>query len=45
MVELPAETPVTTPVAEFTVAAEVLLLLQVPPLMLLDNVVVDPVHK
>ena len=45
MVELPAESPVTTPVVEFTVAAAVLVLLQVPPVPSLDKVVVDPVHR
>lgn len=44
MVELPADTPVTTPVVAFTVAAEVLLLLQLPPLLLLAKVVVEPMH-
>ena len=43
MVAVPAATPVTTPVPEFTVATAVLLLLQLPPLVpLLVNVVVDP---
>jgi hypothetical protein len=41
---LPAETPVTTPVEGFTVAAAVFVLLQVPPLILLTNVVVEPVQ-
>ena len=46
MVEVPAEIPVTAPVVAFTVAAEVLLLLHVPPLTpSLDNVVIDPVHR
>jgi hypothetical protein len=45
MVELPAATPVTTPVVEFTVAAAGLLLLQLPPLIpLLVNVVDKPAH-
>ena len=44
MVVLPAATPVTTPVDELTVAAVVLLLLQVPPLILLERVVVEPVQ-
>ena len=39
----PAATPVTTPVDAFTVAADVLLLLQVPPLLpLLVKAVVEP---
>ena len=42
---VPAESPVTRPVAGFTVAAAVLLLLQLPPVILLDNVVVEPVHR
>lgn len=42
---MPAATPVTTPVVEFTVAAAGLLLLQVPPpTPLLVNVVDKPVH-
>ena len=45
MVVLPAARPVTTPVVEFTVAAEVLVLLQEPPLKLLDKVVVEPVQR
>lgn len=45
MVELPCAIPVTTPVVEFTVAAAVLLLLQVPPpAPLLVNVVDKPMH-
>ena len=44
MVVLPAVSPVTTPVDGFTVAAVVLLLLQVPPLILLLRVVVEPVQ-
>lgn len=45
IVALPAATPVTTPVAAFTVADEVLLLLQVPPLVpLLVNGVDVPIH-
>ena len=38
MVGLPAETPVTTPVDEPTVASAVLLLLQVPPVVASLNV-------
>jgi len=42
---LPAATPVTTPVAALTVAAAVLLLLQVPPLLpLLVKAVVAPIQ-
>lgn len=41
---LPAEIPVTTPVVGLMVAAAVLVLLQVPPVTLLTNVVVEPVH-
>ena len=44
MIELPAATPVTVPVAEFTVAAAVLLLLQVPPVPLVVNGVDKPAH-
>ena len=42
MVAVPAETPLTTPVEEPTVATPVALLLQVPPEVELANVVVDP---
>ena len=46
IVVLPAETAVTIPVVGLTVAAEVLLLLQLPPLApVLVNVVVDPVQR
>ena len=42
---LPAETPITTPLAAFTVAAAGLLLLQVPLMVpLLVSVVDKPVH-
>ena len=45
MVAFPAATPVTTPVDVFTVAAALLLLLQLPPSVpLLVNVVVEPAH-
>ena len=44
IVALPAATPVTTPVLEFTVAVAVLLELHVPPKVVLLNVVVDPIH-
>lgn len=44
MVALPVATPVTTPVAEFTVAAAGLLLLQVPPVPLVVNGVDKPAH-
>ena len=44
---LPGATPVTTPVAAFTVATAVLELLQVPPLLfpLIRNDVVAPTHN
>jgi len=46
MVADPAATPVTTPVVAFTVAAAVLLLLQLPPpVPLLVKVVVLPAHN
>ena len=46
MEELPAEIPVTTPLAAFTVATDVFVLLHVPPLKpVLDKVVVEPVHS
>src|ERR1017187_412534 len=45
MVEFPAATPVTAPVAAFTVATDGVRLFQVPPLVpLLVNVVADPVQ-
>ena len=44
IVTVPAETPVTTPVDEPTVAIEVLLLLHVPPLVESNKVIVDPTH-
>lgn len=45
MVAVPAETPVTTPVVEFTVTTKLLLLLQLPPLIpLLVNVTTEPAH-
>lgn len=45
IIALPAATPVTIPVAEFTVAAAVLLLLHAPPLIpLLVNGVDKPAH-
>ena len=45
MVEVPAATPVTTPVAAFTDATAGLLLLQVPPpVPLLVKVVDKPAH-
>ena len=45
MVEFPAATPVTAPVAAFTVATDGVRLLQVPPLLpLLEYVVADPVQ-
>ena len=46
MVAEPADTPVTTPVNGFTVAAAVLLLLQEPPpVPLLVNIAVRPSHN
>lgn len=42
IVAVPAATPVTTPV-ELIVATDVLLLVQVPPEVASDNVVVEPV--
>ena len=44
MVAVPAATPVTTPVVGFTVATVVDELLQVPPLTVEANVVVEPIH-
>ncbi len=44
MVEVPAATPVTIPDAEPIVATAGVLLLQVPPVVVLDNVVVAPMH-
>ena len=44
MVTVPADTPVTTPVPEPTVALLVLLLLQVPPVVASVNAVVKPAH-
>ena len=44
MVAVPAVTPVTVPVAEPTVALEVLLLLHVPLPVASVNVVVSPIH-
>ena len=43
--EVPADTPVTTPVDELTVATAGVALLQVPPAVALLNVVVDPAHS
>ena len=46
IVALPAATPVTTPVIEFTVATRLLLLLQLPPAVpLLVNVVTEPAQS
>lgn len=46
MVAEPAATPVTSPVVAFTMAAAVLLLLQLPPpVPLLVNMAVDPTHN
>ena len=44
MVEFPAATPVTMPVAAPTVATDVVLLLQVPPAILLLKLMVAPAH-
>jgi hypothetical protein len=44
MVVVPAVTPVTTPVEELIVATAGLLDVQTPLAVVLDNVVVDPVH-
>lgn len=44
MVQVPAETPVTTPVPEITVATAVLLLDHVPPEFGLPKVVLLPAH-
>ena len=44
MVVPPVATPVTIPLDEQTVALDVLLLLQVPPDVALDSVVVVPRH-
>jgi hypothetical protein len=44
IVVVPAVTPVTTPVEELIVATAGLLDVQTPLAVVLDNVVVDPVH-
>ena len=45
MVAVPAATPVTNPVEEFTVAIAPLLVVHVPPVLPFDvNVVVPPAH-
>lgn len=44
IVVVPAVTPVTTPVEELIVATAVLLDVHTPPVVVLDNVVVDPAH-
>ena len=44
MVEVPADTPVTMPLAEPIVATAGVLLLQVPPVVVLERVVVAPMH-
>jgi len=44
MVAEPAETPFTTPLVEFMVATPVLLEVQVPPVVVKDNVVVPFEH-
>lgn len=38
MIEVPADTPVTNPLEEFTVAAEGVALLQVPPVVVVLSV-------
>jgi hypothetical protein len=42
MVAVPVATPVTTPVLDATVATAVFELVQVPPVVVLARVVVDP---
>ena len=44
IVAVPAATPVTAPVIEFTVAVEGALLVHTPPDVVLVKVVVDPIH-
>ena len=44
MVDVPAVTPVTTPVEASIVATAVLLDVQTPLAVVLDNVVVNPTH-
>ena len=44
IVVVPAVTPLTTPVEALIVATAVLLDVQTPLAVVLDNVVVDPVH-
>ena len=44
IVAVPAVTPVTLPVIEFTVATAVLEDVQTPPDVVLVKVVVDPIH-
>ena len=44
IIGLPPEIPATTPVLEPTVACNVLLLLQKPPVVISVNVTVDPTH-
>ena len=44
MVDVPADTPVTIPDAEPIVATAGVLLLQVPPVVVLESVVVAPMH-
>ncbi len=41
---MPAVSPLTTPVEEPMVATDMLLLLQLPPVVASDNVVVLPTH-
>ena len=44
MVDVPAATPLTTPVVLPTLAIVVVLLLQVPPRVVMAKVVVEPEH-
>ena len=44
MVDVPADTPVTMPLAEPIVATAGVLLLHVPPVVMLERVVVAPIH-
>ena len=45
IMHVPAAAPVTTPLDEPTVAIEILLLLQCPPAVESDKVVVEPAHR
>ena len=44
IVDVPADTPVTAPVIEFTVATDVEPLVQTPPAVVLVKIVLDPIH-